>query len=57
MCALAPCAGNVEVLQVFGYGGVLGEGGLASVADRFPGACAASVGVASLLLKAQVRSA
>lgn len=54
---LAPGAGNVEVLQVFGDGGVLGEDGLAGMTDGLPGACAASMGVAFLLLKAQVRSA
>lgn len=41
---------------MFSYGGVLGVGGLAGMADGLPGVCAASVGVASLLLMAQVRS-
>lgn len=59
---LAPGASNVEVLQVFSYGGVLGEGRPgegrpAGIADCLPGEFAASVGVASLLLQAQVRSA
>lgn len=56
VCVLAPGPGNVEVLQVFRKGCVLGEGGQASVADGLPGAHTASMGVAFLLLKAQVRS-
>lgn len=53
---LAPGAGNVQVLQVVSYRGVLGEAGLAGIADSLPGACAAGVDVAFLLLQAQVRS-
>lgn len=54
---LSPGASNVEVLQMFSYGGVLGEGRLARVADGLPDKFAASLGVASLLLQGQVRSA